>query len=119
MQVVERNGRVAVLVSRGYGAGWFSWNSKTPECLYHPEIVALVESLEDADWAVREETITPVAKRLFGEDFYAGGADGLTIQWLDPGTAFRIEEYDGAESLVILAQDRTIQVVPSVPEARA
>jgi len=32
---------------------------------------------------------------------YCGAADDLTIQWLPVGTAFRIHEYDGAESVEI------------------
>jgi hypothetical protein len=34
-------------------------------------------------------------------DVYCGGADDLSIQWLPVGTAFRIHEYDGSESVEI------------------
>lgn len=84
MDYVLRDGRVAVLVSPGFGAGWWTWNSEFDACLYHPEIVALVEALDarDADRQEREDVITPVAKRLFGDNFYAGGADDLKIEWV-------------------------------------
>jgi len=32
---------------------------------------------------------------------YCGGADDLTIEWLPVGTAFRIHEYDGSESVEV------------------
>lgn len=95
---VERDGKVAVLVSHGFGAGWFSWNSEHPECLFSPEIVDLVEKNPELDGnAVRK--IKSLAKKLFGENFYFGGADDLAIEWIPKGTLFRIDEYDGAESL--------------------
>ncbi len=42
MEKVIRNGMVAVLVSPGYGAGWYSWNDHK-ELLFHPKIVEMVE----------------------------------------------------------------------------
>lgn len=106
--VKHRNGKVAVLISRGYGAGWSTWNSDCPECLYHPDIVKLVRQWQKQiafptydDKQGLEAVVTPVAKELFGEEFCALGANGLDIEWLAPGTLFQIEEYDGAESLRI------------------
>ncbi len=94
---VVRDGKVAVLYSRGFGAGWFTWNTAHPQCLYSPEIVALVEA------KASEGEINAEAERLFNPDgtghFFAGGSDGLTIEWLPVGTHFRIHEYDGAESV--------------------
>lgn len=106
---VMRDGKIAVLVSRGFGAGWYSWNTEVPECLYHPEIVALVESFPK-DYkrgynTEMEKVIGPVATRLFGDDFYTGGGDGLSVVWVEPGQRFRIDEYDGSESLVLLDPD--------------
>ena len=43
MYKVIRNAKIAVLVSPGYGAGWYSWNKSHPECLFDPEVVAWVE----------------------------------------------------------------------------
>ena len=33
MNKVIRDGKVAVLYSPGYGAGWYSWNWNHPECV--------------------------------------------------------------------------------------
>ena len=84
MEKVIRDGKVAVLVSHGFGAGWYSWNSEHQELLFHPKLV---------EWV----------KENLGIDIYAGGSDGLTIHWLPIGTAFEIDEYDGSESLRTIA----------------
>ena len=93
MEKVIKDGKVAVLVSHGFGAGWYSWHSKE-ELLFHPDLVKMVEEGReneiDEDW---------VKDNIGIEDVYCGGADGLQIHWLPIGTAFQIEEYDGAESL--------------------
>lgn len=91
MEKVIKDGKIAVLYSPGFGAGWFTWNRKHPECLFHPAIVKLIEEEQNVP--------TSLCKELFGEDFYTGGSDDLQIEWLDVGTAFRIDEYDGSESI--------------------
>ena len=93
MEKVIKDGKVAVLVSHGYGAGWYSWNTDYKELLFHPKIVEMVEQKRlkeiDDEWV----------KENLGIDIYAGGADGLKIHWLPVGTAFYIDSYDGDESL--------------------
>lgn len=95
MEKVIRNGKVAVLVSRGYGAGWYTWNAAHPECLFDKKMVEAVLR------GCTTEQIEDLALERFGTDFYAGGADGLTVQWLPIGTRFQVDEYDGAEYLEI------------------
>lgn len=82
---VIRDGKVAVLVSSGYGAGWSTWNGDK-SCLYWPDVVAWVESGKVGDCPVPD-------------DFCSLGADQLKIVWLPVGTAFRIHEHDGSESI--------------------
>lgn len=93
IQKVIRNGEVAVLISAGYGAGWYTWNTTHPNCLFSPEIVKLIED------GKRDEITDEMCKELFGVGFFSGGLGGLYIKWLPIGTHFDIEEYDGAESL--------------------
>ena len=91
---VIRDGNVAVLYSPGYGAGWYSWNTDYPQCLFHPKIVELVESDK------REEITAELCNKLFKADYFCEiGASDLKIQWLPEGTNFNIDEYDGAESI--------------------
>ena len=105
MEKVICNGCVAVLVSHGFGAGWYTWNRDYPECLYNKKIVEAV--LHNAT----TEQIHDLAHEQFGEDFYPGGADGLIVEWLPIGTRFQIDEYDGAEHLEI--EDEQVWLIAS------
>lgn len=97
-KVYNEQGEVAVLYSPGYGAGWSTWNNH--DCLFTPEIVQLV--LEEAS----REKIAAKAEEIFGDDFYCGSAlDTLTVEWLKPGTLFRIDEYDGYETVEIRSRE--------------
>lgn len=104
MNKVIKDGKVAVLYSPSYGAGWYSWNADKEgvgkESLFCPEIVTLVEN-EDypTDSLVKE--VESLAEELFGEEFYSGGARDLQVEWVEEGTLFRIDEYDGYESIEI------------------
>lgn len=100
---------VGVLVSGGYGAGWYSWNSNRPECLFDPEIVHIVEAYNDKEMPQNVITeITTMAERKW-PDGYWGGADGLEVVWLPVGTKFQITEYDGAEGLDTIDDIRWIE----------
>lgn len=89
---IIKNGKVAVLYSPGYGAGWHFWNKRCEECIFDGDIVNLVESGASAD------AIEKAALRKW-PDGYWGGARDLKIAWLDKGALFRISEYDGFESI--------------------
>lgn len=93
MEKVIKEGRVAVLYSPGFGAGWYSWNPSHKELVFHPKLVQMVE-----DKRQKEITDEWVLQEL-GIDIYTGGAEQLRIEWIDEGTAFRIDEYDGSESI--------------------
>ena len=93
MNKLVRDGRVAVLVSPGYGAGWSTWNAEHEEILFDP---AIVEFVEHNRWEELE-----VYVKLKYPDIYDGGMRDLEIQWLPEGTEFIINEYDGNESLEV------------------
>jgi len=90
---VIRDGKVAIVYSPGFGAGWYTWNTECPEIVFDPMIVDCVE-LGDYD-----KLATYVAMRY--PDVYTGGLRDLTVHWLPVGTLFRIHEYDGSESLEV------------------
>ena len=99
MNKVIRDGKVAVLVSPGFGAGWSTWSYVGEEnyrnfMLFDSTLVTMVER-EDSVEAI-ESYVTAIHPHT-----YCGGASDLTIQWLPVGTAFRIHEYDGSESVEI------------------
>ena len=92
MEKVIRDGRVAVLYSSGYGAGWYSWHG-IEELLYDPVVVGMVEA------KVSEKNIVEYCHKKYDEEAYFGGAEDLAINWIFEGEQFTIEEYDGAESI--------------------
>lgn len=98
MEKLIRNGEVAILYSPSFGAGWYTWNTEYPEIIYHPEIVKLVE--EDRRDEITESFIKSIIPRV--ESMYCGGAGELQIMWLEQGTQFTIEEYDGNESVKLI-----------------
>ena len=91
----ERDGKVAVLISTGYGAGWSTWNGEHAEALTFDRDI--VEAVLAGDIA---EAIA-IAKAKYPDGYY-GGASDLAVMWLDKGAQFEIEEYDGSESLHVI-----------------
>lgn len=109
MDKVIKDGMVAVLYSRGFGAGWYSWNHNE-ECLFDPQIVGLV--LANGDCAEIDKhvvkRIEQIASDKWGEDFFSGGASQLTVGWVTQGEQFKIDEYDGRESLIHLGKSQNL-----------
>ena len=102
IEKVIRAGNVAVLISPGFGSGWYSWNG-IDSMLFHPKLVELVEANR------REEITEELIFELTGEEnVYTGGVGDLEVVWLPMGTEFLIDEYDGAESLTLIQNLRTI-----------
>jgi len=99
MNKVIRDGKVAVIVSPTHGAGWSTWSYRGEEdcrdfMMFDSTLVDMIER------GVSVETIEEYVTSMHPE-IYCGAADNLTIEWLPVGTAFRIHEYDGAESVEI------------------
>jgi hypothetical protein len=99
VEKIERDGKVAVLYSPGFGAGWYTWNSKEigARGIFLPRLVLAVlgESGEHAE-------------QVAGEEFpraYTGGVKSLAVQWVPKGSRFEIDEYDGSESVRVIGPD--------------
>jgi len=94
MEKVIRNGKVAVLFSPKFGAGWYTWNHNI-EIVFNPKIVEMVEQGKqgdiDTEW---------IEENLGIKGIYCGGAEDLQISWLPINTKFLIDEYDGSESII-------------------
>ena len=97
MKKLIRDEKVAVLVSPGYGAGWYSWHS-VEELVYDPSIVEWVENKQ------LDKILTYMELKY--PDTYCGGVEDLEVNWVPVGARFRIDEYDGAENLVLESQER-------------
>ena len=93
MEKVIKDGRVAVLYSPDYGAGWYTWNTEHQDMLFDPTLVMFVEG-GDLDKAEAYAT-------LKWPEAYIGGLRDLKVEWIPEGTAFKITEYDGNESIEI------------------
>lgn len=91
-----KDGKVAVIYSTKYGAGWYTCIGK-PQVLFHPLLVELV--LNEQQQKITQDLL----KDLIGDDYYYCGAaesGDLGVCWIPIGTAFYIDEYDGKESVV-------------------
>ncbi len=97
MEKVIKDGLVAVLISPGFGAGWYSWHYEI-DLLFLPEIVKLVEENK------QEEITQELLQDLGYPDVYMGGAKTLTIVWIPVGEKFIVNEYDGAESISLIKE---------------
>ena len=102
---IVRDGRVAILYSPGFGAGWYTWHG-VEALLRDPEVVHLVECRKKAppeEATYYTEKIIEYCNQTYGIDAgYYGGADDLEIEWIELGDKFRINEYDGSESIEYL-----------------
>lgn len=92
-----RDGKIAVLYSPGYGAGWSSWaDNKIRDFLIFDEgLVKFAEAKSPAS------EVEKYLKAKLGKDgdIYTGGWEDIEVEWLPEGEAFVIEEYDGNESI--------------------
>ena len=92
MEKVIRDGKVGVLVSPGFGAGFSTWGYPT-EAIFDPTLIELVENEKV------QEAVDYCESTWTGE--YSGGVQDLKVVWVPEGSEFVIEEYDGAESLML------------------
>ena len=95
---VVRDGQVAVLFSPGFGAGWSTWSGDYgDEILFDPWIVDVLISNEYTKDDKTQRILAHCAVKYPG--LYTGGVEQLTVEWMPQGTAFRITDYDGNESI--------------------
>ena len=87
------DGKVAILYSPGFGAGWST-------CAYgdSEQAMAMDRDLVEAFLTGGVNAVVKVAEEKY-PDNYTGGADDLEVVWLPVGTQFKIREYDGSETI--------------------
>jgi hypothetical protein len=97
MNKLEREGKIAVLYSPGYGAGWSTWYSGPRE---KQEILLMDADIVQAVLDGDRNKAADIAKiKLEDDSFYAGGSEDLEVEWISKGSIFKINEYDGSESV--------------------
>lgn len=92
-----KDGKVAVLYSPGFGAGWYTWNTEYEGLVFDKELVQAL--LDKSSISFLEE----IAERKY-PGAYLGGAEDLEIEWIEEGLQFEINEYDGSESIHIIGE---------------
>lgn len=97
MNKLIKDGRVAVIVSPGFGAGWSTWGEA--ESCFDGE---LAQAILDSKPHVEREGIAQ--KNWPGQ--YTGGLAQCGIYWVPQGSAFEITEYDGSESLKVIGEQQ-------------
>ena len=103
MELYKKGDTVGVLISPGFGAGWYTWADRT-----FPINVALdkrviekwLELKGDPNGCEKfKEWLSDITN---GAYFYAGGWDDLELVFVPEGSIFKIDEYDGNESLLLV-----------------
>lgn len=94
MEKLIRGGKVAVLIAPSFGGGWSTWGSQYPELLFDIRVVDAKERY--LSFTSVEEYIRDKYPNAF---IYCRSYDDLVIEWLEEGTEFIVEEYDGAETI--------------------
>jgi hypothetical protein len=87
-----RDNKVAVLLVRGYGSGWFSWYGGE-EKLFDPILVDLVLKNEDGS---RILDIHDYCNKTYPDCMVSD----FDVEWVDIRRPFMVKEYDGYESIV-------------------
>lgn len=101
-KILNEKNEVAVMISRGYGAGWSTWAESDilRHVIFDSRIIRYKFLGEYA-----EHNYESFMKNIvgFAEDIipYEGGFPALMVQFIPEGTQFRINEYDGSESIEI------------------
>jgi hypothetical protein len=107
----EKGNRIGVLISPGYGAGWKTWasdNFPINVALDKRVIEKWLELKNDPDGREKfEEWILGIT----GADyFYTGGWENLKLVFVPKGSTFKINEYDGFESISLITDPEYMTV---------
>lgn len=111
----NEKGEIGVMVSHGYGAGWSTWAGNIDIALDSRIIEKYLELKKDEqkcheiNHAVNDNSSTLEFKEFLKElgygDVYLGGLIDCTIEFVPENSLIRIDEYDGAETLVVGTTD--------------
>ena len=98
MEKIIEDGKVAVLVSKEYGAGWSTWNHDVSRERLSMD-ARVIRAFQDG--SLNDETAEDVLRELGIADetayIYGGGLETCVLVWVEEGTDFHIVEYDGFE----------------------
>lgn len=96
MRLAGDNHTIGVVVSPRYGAGWSTWNAEIEEFLCLDALI--VDAVLKKDWEAVLKRIEAVHPNV---GVYDGGLENCVVEWVPEGSLFRIDEYDGFETVVL------------------
>lgn len=115
----DKHTKYAVLVSRGFGAGWATWNDMT--LAYDKRVVEFwLAHKNDEEWMravtqskygatkqseANKEAVTFFRSIGYDDCPYMGGFVSISLEWVSAGKMWRLDEYDGSESLVFMEDE--------------
>ena len=82
--------KVGIIYSPGFGAGWSTWGDSGQAT--DQELAQAIEDGKSSD------EIYKIAEKNW-PGAYLGGLSDCVVEWVEEGTQFIIEEYDGSESI--------------------
>lgn len=87
-------GKIGIVYSPGFGAGWSTSGEDESQ-----HGMALDQELACAiERGVPYSVLERIAQKNWPDE-YLGGLKNCKVEWVEPGTPFIIEEYDGYESV--------------------
>ena len=96
---VIRDGKVAVVISPDFGAGWSTWANESQQewCRHAPE---LVEAVERGGTPTKIRELVDATFGVGEGPYMASNISSLVIEWVPVGAPYYIHEYDGSERIV-------------------
>ncbi len=103
-KLVNERDEVAILISPGFGSGWYTCNAY--RCNNNKEMEKLIKDSRviryafDESYRANFDSIESFFENEIGlSDLYFGGFDNVVVEFVPKHIAFRITEYDGAEGI--------------------
>lgn len=84
---VVKDGKTAVAVSGGFGAGWSTYCNANP----------MDAQFNVLFMAKKFDEVVELCEQM---EYYDGGVKGVKIYWIEQDAKFNITEYDGSESIM-------------------
>lgn len=96
MEKYIKDGKVGVIISPGYGTGFYTGGAPL-EAVFSPPLITMIQNRD----------LYGVYKILKEKhNFYFMDLFNLDVKWIPQGSRFKITEYDGSESIEILNEKK-------------
>lgn len=108
-ELVNSKGERAVAYSKGYGAGWSTWNSiKATDGVANLTILSMMDE-DDYNSDLYHNFNSVYNEATHGEhqnNEYTGGLMNIVVKWYDKDKKLRILEFDGDETIEFMDEAR-------------